>query len=68
MMSLKYHFFGSECVVTHGHKIRKKAGNFRILQDEAIHAEFMDAVCHCFGSLDGCLVIAAVDKPRVRTH
>lgn len=64
MMRLKYHFFGNECVVMHGHKIRKKAAEFRILQDEAIHAEFMDAICKCFEALEGCLIIAAVDKPR----
>jgi hypothetical protein len=64
LMRVKYSFFGNECVVMHGHKIRKKSLPFTILQDEAVFSEFMDAISWCFAQLDGCLVIAAVDKLR----
>lgn len=64
LLRLKYSFFGNECIIMHGHKIRKKSEAFKILQDEAIFEEFMKAISWCFTELDGCLVIAAVDKPR----
>lgn len=64
LLRVKYSFFGNECLVMHGHKIRKKSGDFRILEDKEIHNEFMDAISHCFETLEGCLVIAAVDKAR----
>lgn len=64
MMGVKYSFFGNECVVMHGHKIRKKSGPFEILRDAEVHKEFMEAIAWAIGKLDGCLVVAAVDKPR----
>lgn len=64
LLRLKYSFFGNECVVMHGHKIRKKSGAFQILQDDKVFAEFMDAISWCFEHMTGCLIIAAVDKPK----
>jgi len=64
LMNLKYHFFGNEAVVMHGHKIRKRSLPFDILKDDEIRAEFMDAVSWAIGQLEGCLIVAAVHKPR----
>lgn len=64
LMRVKYSFFGNECIVMHGHKIRKKAGPFKILQDEEVFEEFMQAISWCFEKMEGCLVISAVDKLR----
>lgn len=64
LMEVKYSFFGNECVVMHGHKIRKKSGDFHILRDEQVHKEFMEAIAWSIDKLDGCLIVAAVNKPR----
>jgi hypothetical protein len=62
LLRVKYSFFGNECVVMHGHKIRKKTGPFLILKDDEVFEEFMRAISWCFKEMDGCLVVAAVDK------
>jgi hypothetical protein len=63
MQWVKYHFFGTETVVFHGHKIRQRAGPFSILKDEALRNEFMDAVTHCFEQLPpNSLICAAIKK------
>ena len=64
LLRVKYSFFGNECTVMHGQKIRKKSGPFRILEDEKIFQEFMKAVGWCFAEMSGCLIIAAVDKDK----
>jgi hypothetical protein len=62
LLRVKYSFFGNECVVMHGHKIRKKAGPFQILKDDETFSELMDAISWCFQQMQGCMIIAAVDK------
>jgi hypothetical protein len=64
MMNLKYHFFGNEAVVMHGHKIRRRSPPFHILREDEIRQEFMDAISWAIEHLDGCLIVAAVHKPR----
>lgn len=66
LMKIKYHFFGNECVVIHGHKLRKRSPPFDILATPEISSEFMDALKWAFDSIDGILISAAVDKPRHR--
>ena len=62
LLRVKYSFFGNECIVMHGHKIRKKTGPFHILKHDEVFDEFMKAISWCFKEMDGCLVVAAVDK------
>ena len=64
-MTIKYSFFGNECVVFHGHKLRQRSPPFDILKDPAVRTEFMDAVAWAIGKLDGCLIAAAVHKKRL---
>lgn len=64
MVRMKYHFFGTECVILHGHKIRKKSGDFSFLQDENVRLLFMESLVYCFSQMAGALIIAAVDKPK----
>eukprot|EP01037_Dinobryon_pediforme_P018462 gene18462-18737_t len=66
LMKIKYHFFGNETVVVHGHKIRRRSGPFAILQDENIRNEFMDALCWAIGNLKGNLIVAVVDKAKLK--
>lgn len=64
LLQIKYSFFGNECVVMHGHKIRKRSAPFDILKDDAVRAEFMEALSWAIDKLDGCLIVAAVHKHR----
>lgn len=64
LLKIKYSFFGDECVIMHGHKIRKRSAPFDILRDDKIREEFMDAIRWAIAELEGCLIVAAVHKPR----
>ncbi len=64
LLKIKYSFFGDECVVMHGHKIRKRSAPFDILRDDAVRDEFMAAISWAINELHGCLIVAAVHKPR----
>lgn len=64
MMTIKYHFFGNESVVMHGHKIRRRSAPFDILKNEETRAEFMSAVSWAIEQLNGCLIVAAVHKTK----
>jgi len=64
LMKIKYHFFGNECVVIHGHKLRKRSVPFNILADPETFGEFMNALKWAFDNIDGQLIASAVDKPR----
>jgi hypothetical protein len=68
LMNLKYHFFGNEAIVMHGHKIRKRSASFDILKDDDTRESFMQAVGWAINELDGCLIVAAVDKPKHRAQ
>ena len=62
---VKYKFFGSECVVLHGHKIRQRDGEFRILKVQAVREEFMDAISTAFAGIpDASLICAAIRKAQ----
>ncbi|WP_316163685.1 DUF3800 domain-containing protein [Bradyrhizobium sp. SZCCHNRI20481] len=65
LTAMKYYFFGHECVVIHGHKIRKKAQPFLFLKDPAAQQRFMEKICYLFDNLDGHIVAAAIDKPKL---
>lgn len=64
LLAIKYSFFGNECIVMHGHKIRKRSVPFDILQDVEVREEFMEALSWAIGKLDGCLIVAAVHKTK----
>lgn len=64
LMKVKYSFFGNECVVMHGHKIRKRSAPFDILRDADVQNEFMDALSWAINELSGCIIVAAVHKER----
>lgn len=64
LMQIKYAFFGNECVVLHGHKLRKRSPPFDILQGEDVLKEFRDAIAWAIENLNGCLIAAAVHKQR----
>ncbi|MFN3523208.1 MAG: DUF3800 domain-containing protein [Phenylobacterium sp.] len=66
LLQVKYSFWGTETIVFHGQKIRKRSPPFHILADDDVRAEFMDAIGWAIENLDGCLVTAAVHKERLK--
>jgi hypothetical protein len=65
LQTLKYYFFGHECVVIHGHKIRKKAQPFLFLKDPDAQKQFFEGLCALFDELDGYVIAAAINKPKL---
>ena len=64
LMQIKYSFFGNECVVFHGYKLRRRSPPFDILRDPEVFTEFRRAVARAIRDLNGCLIVAAVHKQR----
>jgi Protein of unknown function (DUF3800) len=64
LMNIKYSFFGNECIVFHGHKIRKQGPPFDILRHGKTKLEFISAIEWALSNLRGCFIVAAVHKQR----
>lgn len=64
LLRVKYDFFGNECIVLHGSKIRRRSGPFSILSDISVREDFQKAIARALEEIDGCLIVAAVHKQR----
>ncbi len=64
MSAVKYRFWGHECLVFHGARIRSRKHPFTNLKDEGVRDEFMEAVAQAFGKIEAHLIGAAIHKPR----
>ncbi|MFN0023544.1 MAG: DUF3800 domain-containing protein [Parvularculaceae bacterium] len=62
---IKFETFGHDAVVFHSREIRKRLGEFRILQDEARRLKFMDDVAAFFRGSRATIVAAAIDKRKL---
>ena len=66
---LKYQYFGNEVVVLHGHKIRQRAGEFKILKNAALGSKFLEGVSDCFRGLPkNSFVCAAIYKSKLKAQ
>jgi hypothetical protein len=64
LKQIKYHYWGHECEVIHGYKIRKKSGPFQFLKDQKASTAFYESLCLAFEELDATIVSAAIHKPN----
>lgn len=64
LAKVKYRFWGTECIVFHGAKIRSRKYPFVILKDEAVANAFMEALAGAFAEIDALIIAAAIHKPR----
>lgn len=61
---LKFDFWGHDCVVLHGHEIRKAHGDFNILQNTTVRLAFLERFNELIGSLPFTVIAAVIDKQK----
>lgn len=61
---LKFDFWGHDGVVLHNHEIRKAHGDFNILLNAAVRADFMRRVNDLMAAMPMTIIAAVIDKPR----
>lgn len=64
VQKLKFDFWGHDCVILHGHEIRKAHGNFHILQNSEVRPRFMERVNALIESAPCTLIVSVIDKNR----
>jgi hypothetical protein len=64
VQQLKFDFFGHDCVVLHGHEIRKAHGAFSILLNGAVREAFMSRLNSIMQEMPTTIIAAAIDKER----
>lgn len=65
LAKVKYRFWGTECVILHGAKIRSRKHPFVNLKNQETADAFMEAVAGAFAELEGFIIAAAIHKPRL---
>ncbi len=61
---LKFQFFGHDCVVLHGHDIRKAHGEFNILLNGTVRDAFMASLNELMRDAPVTIIAAVIDKQR----
>lgn len=64
VQALKFRYWGHDGVVLHGHEIRKSRGDFSILLNANVRAEFMADMSNLLSGAPVTLIAAAIDKQR----
>ncbi|MGO4135033.1 DUF3800 domain-containing protein [Rhizobium brockwellii] len=62
--AIKFRFWGHDCVVLHGHEIRKARGEFNILLNPNTRQDFIVEINRFIGDLPVTIIAAAIDKKR----
>lgn len=61
---IKFEYWGHDCVVFHGHEIRKARGEFNILLNSEVRARFIESMNIFIDSLPVTVIAAAIDKKK----
>jgi hypothetical protein len=61
---LKFDFWGHDCVILHSHEIRKATGEFNILQNAHVRADFNSRMNTLIEEVPFTIIAAVVDKQR----
>jgi hypothetical protein len=61
---LKFEFWGHDCVILHGHEIRKARGDFNILLNSEVRGRFIDHMNSFMDALPVTIIAAAIDKVK----
>jgi Protein of unknown function (DUF3800) len=64
VQKLKFDFWGHDCIILHGHDIRKRHEDFRILMNENIRKNFIHSVNVLVEQQDFTIIAAAIDKNK----
>lgn len=62
IQEFKFRHWGHDCIVLHGHEIRKEKGEFRILNDLALRPVFLDDLTRTIADCPFTLIVAAIRK------
>ncbi|OAE43610.1 DUF3800 domain-containing protein [Agrobacterium tumefaciens] len=61
---LKFEYWGHDCVVFHGHEIRKARGDFSILLNADVRGNFIEHMNTFIATLPVTIIAAAIDKQK----
>lgn len=64
VQKLKFDFWGHDCVVLHGHEIRKAHGDFNVLLNPTVRESFLQRINDLMTDLPMTVIAAAIDKQR----
>lgn len=64
VQALKFRYWGHDGVVLHGHEIRKSQGDFSILLNANVRADFLADMNNLVAGAPVTLIAAAIDKQR----
>jgi hypothetical protein len=62
VQKLKFDFWGHDCVVLHGHEIRKAKGEFRILLNPTTRARFLERLNQAIAATPVTVIASAIRK------
>jgi hypothetical protein len=62
-LRFKFEFWGHDCVVLHGHEIRKSKGDFNILLNSNTRATFLERLNNVIETADFTIIASVIDKP-----
>ena len=62
IQEFKFRHWGHDCIVLHGHEIRKEKGEFRILNDLGLRPIVLDDLTHTIADCPFTLIVAAIRK------
>lgn len=66
VQKLKFDFWGHDCVVLHGHEIRKANNEFRILKNTDVRIQFIERINELIGTLPFTIISAVIDKQSLK--
>jgi len=61
---LKFDFWGHDCAILHAHDIRKARGDFSILLNPQVRADFVQALNAIIHRAPFTIIAAVIDKPK----
>jgi len=64
VQDLKFRFWGHDSIILHSHEIRRSKGDFRILFDQTVRSDFLEAVNLIVSDADFTLIAAAINKTK----
>jgi hypothetical protein len=64
VQKLKFKYWGHDCVILHGHEIRKRHGDFNILLNSDRREAFLSELSAIIDQMPMTIIAAAIDKSR----
>ena len=62
VQELKFDYWGHDAVILHSHDIRNQRGDFKILNDQAVRAVFLDRLNTIVDTMPVTIIAAVIDK------